>query len=106
MDKRYFIIDSDFKYLCDFLYKYFKITKDIGIFVVVGIGYELICITDILVDFLGGNSYILMIVCVSLVDFNMEEILNILRYADRVRKIKNKFVINRDLQVVEIYRFK
>lgn len=52
---------------------------------------------DILVDFLGGNSYILMIVCVSLVDFNMEEILNILRYADRVRKIKNKFVINRDL---------
>lgn len=35
MDKGYFIIDSDFKYLCDFLYIYFKITKDIGIFVVV-----------------------------------------------------------------------
>lgn len=35
LDKRYFIIDSDFKYLCDFLYKYFKIIKDIGIFVVV-----------------------------------------------------------------------
>lgn len=36
MDKRYFIIDSDFKYLCDFLYIiYFKIIKDIGIFVVV-----------------------------------------------------------------------
>lgn len=35
MDKRYFIIDSDFKYLCDFLYIYFKITKDIGIFRVV-----------------------------------------------------------------------
>lgn len=34
MDKGYPIIDSDSKYLCDFLHKYFKITKDIGILVV------------------------------------------------------------------------
>lgn len=34
MNKRYPIIDSDSKYLCDFLHIYFKITKDIGIFVV------------------------------------------------------------------------
>lgn len=34
MDKRYPIIDSDSKYLCDFLHIYFKITKDIGILVV------------------------------------------------------------------------
>lgn len=27
LDKRYPIIDSDSKYLCDFLHKYFKITK-------------------------------------------------------------------------------
>lgn len=34
LDRRYPIIDSDSKYLCDFLHKYFKITKDIGILVV------------------------------------------------------------------------
>lgn len=37
-----------------------------------------------------------MIVCVSFVDFNLEEILNIFCYVDRVRKIKNKFIVNID----------
>ena len=60
----------------------------------------------LLVDSLGGNSYTLMIACVSPADSNMEETLNSLRYADRARKIKNKPVINRDPQAAEIYRLK
>lgn len=59
-----------------------------------------------MVDSLGGNSYTLMIACVSPADSNMEETLNTLRYADRARKIKNKPVINRDPQAAEIYRLK
>lgn len=62
--------------------------------------------TYILIDSLGGNSYTLMIACVSPADSNMEETLNTLRYADRARKIKNKPIINRDPQAAEIYRLK
>ncbi|XP_061164849.1 chromosome-associated kinesin KIF4-like [Saccostrea echinata] len=63
-------------------------------------------LTRLLQDSLGGNSYTLMIACVSPADSNMEETLNTLRYADRARKIKNKPVINRDPQAAEIYRLK
>ncbi|XP_078326177.1 chromosome-associated kinesin KIF4-like isoform X2 [Crassostrea virginica] len=63
-------------------------------------------LTRLLQDSLGGNSYTLMIACVSPADSNMEETLNSLRYADRARKIKNKPVINRDPQAAEIYRLK
>lgn len=58
------------------------------------------------VDSLGGNSYTLMIACVSPADTNMEETLNTLRYADRARKIKNKPIVNRDPQAAEIIRLK
>ncbi|KAG1654860.1 Chromosome-associated kinesin KIF4A [Nymphon striatum] len=57
-------------------------------------------------DSLGGNSHTLMIACVSPADYNFEETLNTLRYADRARKIKNKPVINRDPQTIEIMRLK
>ena len=52
-------------------------------------------------DSLGGNSYTLMIACVSPADTNVEETLSTLRYADRARKIKNKPIINRDDKVSE-----
>ncbi|KAH3833794.1 hypothetical protein DPMN_107110 [Dreissena polymorpha] len=59
-----------------------------------------------ILDSLGGNSYTVMIACVSPADSNMEETLNTLRYADRARKIKNKPVVNWDPQTAEIMRLK
>ncbi|XP_076163701.1 kinesin-like protein 3A isoform X2 [Ptiloglossa arizonensis] len=61
-------------------------------------------LTRLLQDSLGGNSMTLMIACVSPADYNLDETLSTLRYADRARKIKNKPVINQDPQVVEINR--
>ncbi|XP_063414423.1 chromosome-associated kinesin KIF4-like isoform X3 [Mytilus trossulus] len=63
-------------------------------------------LTRLLQDSLGGNSYTLMVACISPADTNMEETLNTLRYADRARKIKNKPIINRDPQTAEIIRLK
>lgn len=57
-------------------------------------------------DSLGGNSYTLMMACISPADSNMEETLNTLRYADRAKRIKNKPVVNRDPHVAEILRLK
>lgn len=45
-----------------------------------------------------------MIACVSPADYNIEETLSTLRYADRARKIKNKPVINQDPKTAEINR--
>lgn len=56
------------------------------------------------VDALGGNSITLMIACVSPADYNVEESLSTLRYADRARKIKNKPVVNQDPKAAEINR--
>ncbi|KHJ96755.1 kinesin motor domain protein [Oesophagostomum dentatum] len=53
-------------------------------------------ITRLLQDSLGGNSYTMMIACVSPADSNAEETLSTLRYADRAKKIKNKPVVNVD----------
>lgn len=60
----------------------------------------------VFLDSLGGNSYTLMMACISPADSNMEETLNTLRYADRAKKIKNKPIVNRDPQVAEILRLK
>jgi Kinesin-like protein len=57
-------------------------------------------------DSLGGNSITLMIACVSPADYNLEETLSTLRYADRARRIKNKPVVNQDPRAVEIARLK
>ncbi len=51
-------------------------------------------LTRLLQDSLGGNSYTLMVACVSPADSNVEETLSTLRYADRARKIKNKPIVN------------
>ncbi|KAI4467083.1 chromosome-associated kinesin kif4a-related [Holotrichia oblita] len=61
-------------------------------------------LTRLLKDSLGGNSITLMIACVSPADYNLEETLSTLRYADRARKIKNKPIINQDPKVAEINR--
>ncbi|XP_074035147.1 kinesin-like protein 3A isoform X2 [Leptinotarsa decemlineata] len=59
-------------------------------------------LTRLLKDSLGGNSITLMIACVSPADYNIEETLSTLRYADRARKIKNKPIVNQDAKVAEI----
>jgi kinesin family protein 4/21/27 len=57
-------------------------------------------------DSLGGNSVTLMIACVSPADYNLEETLSTLRYADRARRIKNKPIVNQDPQAAEIAKLK
>lgn len=47
-----------------------------------------------------------MIACVSPADYNLEETLSTLRYADRARKIKNKPIVNQDPRAAEIARLK
>lgn len=47
-----------------------------------------------------------MIACVSPADYNQEESISTLRYADRAKKIKNKPVINQDPHVAEISRLR
>ncbi|CAL7949261.1 unnamed protein product [Xylocopa violacea] len=68
------------------------------------VGYRDSKLTRLLQDSLGGNSVTLMIACVSPADYNLDETLSTLRYADRARKIKNKPVINQDPKVSEINR--
>ncbi|RZC35221.1 chromosome-associated kinesin KIF4A, partial [Asbolus verrucosus] len=63
-------------------------------------------LTRLLKDSLGGNSITLMIACVSPADYNVEETLSTLRYADRARKIQNKPVVNEDPKAAEINRLK
>ncbi|XP_034936839.1 chromosome-associated kinesin KIF4A [Chelonus insularis] len=61
-------------------------------------------LTRLLQDSLGGNSITLMIACISPADYNLEETLSTLRYADRAKKIKNKPIINQDPKTAEINR--
>ncbi|XP_011173030.1 chromosome-associated kinesin KIF4 isoform X2 [Solenopsis invicta] len=68
------------------------------------IGYRDSRLTRLLQDSLGGNSMTLMIACVSPADYNLDETLSTLRYADRARKIKNKPIVNQDSKVAEINR--
>lgn len=59
-------------------------------------------LTRLLQDSLGGNSVTLMIACVSPADYNLEETLSTLRYADRAKQIKNKPIVNQDPKTAEI----
>lgn len=45
-----------------------------------------------------------MIACISPADYNIEETINTLRYADRVKQIKNKPIVNQDPKAAEINR--
>ncbi|XP_063231577.1 chromosome-associated kinesin KIF4 [Bacillus rossius redtenbacheri] len=66
------------------------------------IGYRDSKLTRLLQDSLGGNSLTLMIACVSPADYNLQETLSTLRYADRARQIKNKPIVNQDPHTAEI----
>lgn len=59
-------------------------------------------LTRLLQDSLGGNSVTLMIACVSPADYNMDETLSTLRYADRAKQIRNKPIVNIDPRMAEI----
>lgn len=63
-------------------------------------------LTRLLQDSLGGNSVTLMIACISPADYNIEETLSTLRYADRAKKIKNKPVKNQDSHESEVAKLK
>lgn len=63
-------------------------------------------LTRLLQDSLGGNSITLMIACVSPADYNLDETMSTLRYADRARRIKNKPVINQDARAAELAKCK
>ncbi|RUS90635.1 hypothetical protein EGW08_001632, partial [Elysia chlorotica] len=57
-------------------------------------------ITRLLKDSLGGNAQTLMICCISPAASNFDESLNSLKYANRAKNIKNKPIINRDIQSI------
>ncbi|XP_050666124.1 chromosome-associated kinesin KIF4 isoform X1 [Leptidea sinapis] len=68
------------------------------------IGYRDSKLTRLLQDSLGGNSLTLMVACVSPADYNLDETVSTLRYADRARRIRNKPIINQDAKSAEIVR--
>ncbi|EXX76693.1 Kip1p [Rhizophagus irregularis DAOM 197198w] len=53
-------------------------------------------LTRLLQDSLGGNAQTLMIACVSPAEFNLNETVNTLKYANRARNIKNSAAINQE----------
>jgi hypothetical protein len=53
-------------------------------------------LTRLLQDSLGGNTKTVMIANISGADYNYEETLSTLRYADRAKQIKNKPKVNLD----------
>ncbi|CAG8446720.1 11142_t:CDS:2 [Diversispora eburnea] len=53
-------------------------------------------LTRLLQDSLGGNATTLMIACVSPAEFNLNETMNTLKYANRARNIKNISTVNQE----------
>ena len=53
-------------------------------------------LTRLLQDSLGGNTKTVMVAALGPADYNYEETLSTLRYADRAKQIKNKAVVNED----------
>ncbi|CAG8441834.1 11856_t:CDS:10 [Diversispora eburnea] len=53
-------------------------------------------LTRLLQDSLGGNAQTLMIACVSSTEYNLNETVNTLKYANRARNIKNNVSINQE----------
>ncbi|KAI0094064.1 kinesin [Irpex rosettiformis] len=51
-------------------------------------------LTRLLQDSLGGNAHTLMIACVSPAEWNANETVNTLKYANRARNIKNRAIVN------------
>ncbi|CAG8554395.1 7724_t:CDS:2 [Dentiscutata erythropus] len=53
-------------------------------------------LTRLLQDSLGGNAKTLMIACVSPVEYNINETISTLKYANRARNIKNTAIVNQE----------
>ncbi|RIB19736.1 P-loop containing nucleoside triphosphate hydrolase protein [Gigaspora rosea] len=53
-------------------------------------------LTRLLQDSLGGNAQTLMIACVSGAEYNLDETVNTLKYANRARNIKNSAFVNQE----------
>ncbi|RIA95018.1 P-loop containing nucleoside triphosphate hydrolase protein [Glomus cerebriforme] len=53
-------------------------------------------LTRLLQDSLGGNAKTLLIACVSPAEYNANETINTLKYANRARNIKNNAVVNQE----------
>lgn len=63
-------------------------------------------LTSILKQSLGGNSYCLMIACISPSDFNYEENIQTLNYAMKTNNIKNLPMKNKDVDLVALNKLK
>mmetsp|Transcript_26448 Transcript_26448/g.39265 ORF Transcript_26448/g.39265 Transcript_26448/m.39265 type:complete len:530 (+) Transcript_26448:153-1742(+) len=63
-------------------------------------------LTRLLQDSLGGNTKTLMVAAMSPADYNYDETLSTLRYANRAKSIKNKPKINEDPKDAMIREFK
>lgn len=63
-------------------------------------------LTRLLRDSLGGNTKTMMIAAISPADYNYEETVSTLRYANRAKNIKNKPKINEDPKDAMIREFK
>ncbi|KAG5186169.1 kinesin family member 17 [Tribonema minus] len=63
-------------------------------------------LTRLLQDSLGGNTKTLMVAAVSPADYNYEETLSTLRYANRAKNIKNKPKINEDPKDAMLRQYK
>lgn len=63
-------------------------------------------LTRLLQDSLGGNAKTMMVAAISPADYNHEETISTLRYANRAKNIKNKPKINEDPKDTMIREFK
>ena len=63
-------------------------------------------LTRMLQDSLGGNTKTLMVAAISPADYNYEETMSTLRYANRAKNIKNKPKINEDPKDTMLREFK
>ena len=63
-------------------------------------------LTKLLMDSLGGNSKTVMIANIGPADYNIEETLTTLRYADRAKNIKNVPKVNEDPKDAMIKKYK
>ncbi|CAI9282887.1 unnamed protein product [Lactuca saligna] len=63
-------------------------------------------LTRLLQASLGGNCKTVMIACVSPADFNFEETLNTLKYANRARNIQNKASVQTEVFPVDTHKLR
>jgi hypothetical protein len=63
-------------------------------------------LTRLLQDSLGGNTKTVMLAAISPADYNYDETISTLRYANRAKNIKNKPKINEDPKVRCVWSFR